>query len=140
MVPPITFLCLVVGCTSESSYRANGPGANLHQQDLPSVVELPSTSLGYVGPKPIEMVNPSYPFELRRQGVEGTVVLEFTVNLQGNVQEVMVVSSPDPRFDSAAVAAISKAKFVPATHNGHTVYTRLRVPITFSIPKENHLE
>lgn len=76
---------------------------------------------------------PRYPFELKRIGATGTVVLRFVVDDRGNVSGVEVVSATHPEFGTAAADAIVKWKFKAGMKDGHRVSTRMELPIKFSL-------
>ncbi len=79
------------------------------------------------------MKNPIYPFELRKTGVTGTVVVEFIVDASGRVTEARAISSPHPDLSKAAVAAILQAEYKPGIRKGKPVATRMQVPLTFDL-------
>ena len=59
---------------------------------------------------------PAYPPLARGRGIEGEVVLGFTINPGGRVVDPHVVSADPPgTFERAAVAAATKWRFEPAT-------------------------
>jgi TonB family protein len=63
---------------------------------------------------PIVRIAPNYPLEASQDGVEGYVVLNFTVTPQGKVKEIEVVeSSPEGVFDDAATKALAKWRYSP---------------------------
>ncbi|NJM32576.1 MAG: energy transducer TonB [Limnobacter sp.] len=62
---------------------------------------------------------PEYPGIARRLGQQGTVTLEVLVSTEGHAKNVTVVQSAGhSALDQAAVQAISRWKFIPATRNG----------------------
>jgi protein TonB len=67
------------------------------------------------GVTPIFRVEPVYPKELIRAGVEsGKVVARLQVDEKGNVTDVRIVDSQPARvFDSAVIRALSQWKFQP---------------------------
>jgi protein TonB len=66
----------------------------------PSSAEMPLTS----APKPLARANPEYPRHALRRGVEGSVLLEFSVDRYGNVVSPRVIESrPRGVFDAAAL-------------------------------------
>lgn len=79
-------------------------------------------------------VLPSYPMIARRHGLEGTVVLRLLVKETGNVGEV-VVDAPSgcADLDKAAIEAVRKWRFVPATRGGVAVAVWIRQPVTFRL-------
>ncbi|MEQ3652421.1 MAG: energy transducer TonB, partial [Glaciecola sp.] len=59
-------------------------------------------------------IAPNYPLEASQEGVEGYVVLNFTVTSQGKVRGIEVVeSSPVGVFDDAATKALAKWRYSP---------------------------
>ena len=78
-------------------------------------------------------VQPEYPYELKRQGIEGEAVLEFIVNDKGDVLDVNVISSTHREFESPAVQGVQKWKFSPGRKGGKAVNTRMRIPVAFTL-------
>lgn len=76
---------------------------------------------------------PQYPAAMRESGEPGQVVVEFVVDAEGNVQDAVARRSSRPEFESAAVDAVSKWKFLPGQKGGVNVNTRLQIPIVFSV-------
>jgi TonB family protein len=71
--------------------------------------------------EPTHQVPPVYPFELRRQGVEGEVKLRVLVDDKGNVSYVEVVKSLHPYLDYTAVQALTQWRFKPGLRRGKPV-------------------
>jgi RNA polymerase sigma factor (sigma-70 family) len=76
---------------------------------------------------------PQYPFEMRRAGIGGEVVVDFVVDANGDVQKAYAVRSSQREFEAAAVEAVSKWKFKPGRKGGSDVGTHMQVPIVFSV-------
>ncbi|MAW60589.1 MAG: hypothetical protein CMJ94_07115 [Planctomycetes bacterium] len=76
---------------------------------------------------------PSYNAAIRAKIQRGpaTVWLAFIVDESGQVIMPRVVSSPDPAFNAAALAAIKKWRFDPARSNGKPVRQPMKLPMTF---------
>jgi protein TonB len=79
---------------------------------------------------------PNYPFEMRRAGLNGEVVLRFIVDTNGDVREVEVIRSTQREFESAAIQAVLKWKFKPGRKGGRAVGTRMQIPIVFNLNDE----
>jgi TonB family protein len=63
---------------------------------------------------PIQIQQPVYPLNAMEQGVEGKVVIEFSLGADGGVRDPRVVDAqPAGIFDSAAVRALQGWKFAP---------------------------
>lgn len=84
-------------------------------------------------PVPVKTPPPSYPDQLRRDGVNGTVAIKVLVDEEGNVAECTVSKSTRQEFEAPAVAAVRNWKFKPATKGGAPVKARFIVPIQFNI-------
>ncbi len=85
-------------------------------------------------PVPRYTAQPQYPFEMKRAGIEGEVVVEFIVDQEGNVRNPFVVRSTQREFDTPALQAIAKWKFKPGRKGGKNVATsRVQLPIKFTI-------
>ncbi len=76
---------------------------------------------------------PVYPADLRRGGIEGTVVVEFLVDKEGNVQNPIVLRASHPEFIEPALHAVVRWKFEPGYSAGRKVRFRMSVPVVFTI-------
>ncbi|MDH3893553.1 MAG: energy transducer TonB [Chromatiales bacterium] len=71
---------------------------------------------------PIVKVAPIYPRRALSRGIEGWVLLEFTVTRAGTVTDVRVLESEPPGiFDKAASEAASKFKYKPRVVDGEPI-------------------
>jgi TonB family protein len=77
---------------------------------------------------------PEYPPDLRRDRVNGTVDVSFTVDTLGNVVDgsVVIESETDRAFGDAVCAYIRRTRFTPFVVNGRRYSVRvLSQPFTF---------
>ena len=79
---------------------------------------------------------PTYPFEMRRAGIAGEVVVDFIVDSNGDVQNAFAIKMSQREFESAAVQAVSKWKFKPGRKGGRPVNTHMQVPIVFTLNED----
>ena len=71
---------------------------------------------------PIVKVAPVYPRRALSRGIEGYVIVEFTVTKQGTVKDPQVImAEPESLFDRAAMDAALKFKYKPRVVNGEAV-------------------
>ena len=86
---------------------------------------------------PIVKVQPQYPSRALSRGIEGYVIVEFTVTTNGSVKDPVVIESePSSIFDSAAMKAALKFKYKPRVIDGEPVEVPgVRNKITFAIAK-----
>ncbi|HMM46037.1 MAG TPA: energy transducer TonB [Candidatus Macondimonas sp.] len=77
---------------------------------------------------------PEYPPLALRRGWQGTVRLRVTLDPEGHPTQVsLAASSGYPMLDDAALAAVSRWQFRPATRLGKPVAATVEVPIVFRI-------
>lgn len=88
-------------------------------------------------PQPIVQVRPQYPFEMRRAGISGQVVVDFIVDTNGLVHNAFAASSTQRDFEASAVQAVSKWRFRPGRKGGRAVNTHMQVPIVFTLNAED---
>jgi periplasmic protein TonB len=79
---------------------------------------------------------PNYPFEMKRAGIPGEVVLQFIVDTNGDVRDVIVLRSSQREFEAAAQQAVYKWKFRPGRKGGKAVNVRMQIPIVFNLNDE----
>jgi len=71
---------------------------------------------------PLVKVAPAYPRRALRRGLEGWVIVEFTVDSTGKVvQPVVIESEPNNVFDNAAIKAVLRFKYKPRVVNDKPV-------------------
>lgn len=87
-------------------------------------------------PVPKFQARPQYPFEMRRAGIAGEVVVDFIVDTNGDVQNAYALRSTQREFEAAAVQAVTKWKFRPGRKGGRDVPTHMQVPIVFTLNEE----
>ncbi|MCP4987077.1 MAG: energy transducer TonB [Colwellia sp.] len=80
----------------------------------------PGAGLGRDGDAtPIVRIEPKYPIQAARDGKEGYVILSFTINEVGGVEEVKVIEAKPKRvFDKEAKRALKKWKYKPKVVDG----------------------
>ena len=85
-------------------------------------------------PRVLRPVTPIYPYTATINGIEGRVVLRFIVDEDGGVLNPEVVKAePKGVFEEAALAAIVKYKFMPATIGDKKVKCVALMPIGFKL-------
>ncbi|HEY9005370.1 MAG TPA: M56 family metallopeptidase [Ohtaekwangia sp.] len=75
-----------------------------------------------------------YPEELREQGVEGKVFVQFVVNTDGSLSNFEVIRSSDARLNDAALGAVrSMPHWNPGKQKGVAVRQQFVLPIVFAL-------
>ncbi|OQB94959.1 MAG: transport protein TonB [Verrucomicrobia bacterium ADurb.Bin122] len=86
-----------------------------------------------VKPQVLVTVPPAYPYELRKQGISGQVVMDFVVSPDGSVRDVEVRSATAPAFAASAITAMRGWRFKPGIRDGKAVSCRLSMPLMFEL-------
>ncbi|TNE63226.1 MAG: energy transducer TonB [Alphaproteobacteria bacterium] len=74
---------------------------------------------------PIVRVQPNYPSRAASEGIEGWVVVEFTVSAQGDVVDPVIIDAEPRRiFDRSTLQAVAKFKYKPTVVDGRAVPTK----------------
>ena len=86
---------------------------------------------------PLVRIDPDYPPRAKQRGIEGWVVLEFTIGPAGNVQDPRVIdANPTAIFDQAALRAVRRWRYNPRLENGVAVSRPgVQVRLRFKLPK-----
>jgi len=84
-------------------------------------------------PKPIARVAPDYPQDLRWHEIEGSVLIDFTINTQGDVIDLKTVRFSDKAFIEPVRDAVRKWKFAPTVQDGVAVNVRARQIVLFKL-------
>jgi TonB family protein len=79
----------------------------------------------------IHKVDPKYPKESRKKNLEGSVVLLATVEANGSVTDVSIISG-DLHLAEAAVDAVRQWRFDPYTQGGNLVQIRQELVFHFN--------
>jgi TonB family protein len=74
---------------------------------------------------------PVYPAEAREKRLTGIVTLTAVIGETGKVTRVEPLGSPEPMLTAAAVEAVGKWTYKPATKGGKPVKVRLHVTVSF---------
>jgi TonB family protein len=116
-----------------SSASSIGPGSALSTE--PAMPRLtPPLSQGVAGGILQHKVQPIYPLEARRVRLEGNVVLEAMVTVEGQVEDLKVISG-NPVLAQAAMDAVSQWRYTPYLLNGKPVRKETRITISFTGPQ-----
>ncbi len=84
-------------------------------------------------PIAVKTPDPEYPEGLRKKKIQGTVILDILVGEDGDVKNVVVKKSADPRLAAEAVKAVKKWRFQPATKDGSPYAMRTDVEMSFRL-------
>ena len=81
-------------------------------------------------------VAPDYPADALARQLGGTVIVEFTVNTEGEPRDIRVQSAePKGVFDRAAIAAVRRWRYEPPVVSGAPTEVPVRMSIRFAPPE-----
>jgi protein TonB len=114
---------------ARAALDANQPARAESAGGAPAVVEAALT--------PVKRIQPDYPDRALRDGIEGWVELSFMVTTDGKVTKAAVLdSNPKGTFDSAALRAISRARYRPWLQGGKPTEVSSKVRISFHLSQD----
>jgi Ca-activated chloride channel family protein len=77
-----------------------------------------------------------YPKEAIEKGLQGNVIIQFTIDQQGNITDVKVLRGIDKVLDDEAVRVIlASPKWAPGKQSGTAVKTNMVIPVEFVLTK-----
>ena len=75
-----------------------------------------------------------YPAICQQQGIQGRVIVQFVVEVDGSITDVQVLKRINPHLDKEAVRVISNMpKWTPAMQRGENVRVRFTLPVSFRL-------
>jgi len=86
-----------------------------------------------VRPRLLVKVEPSYPEVARRAGLGGRVTVQAIIGTDGGVESAVIFASTNPLFDAAALDAVKKWRYSPATMSGRPVRVYFTVVVDFIV-------
>jgi TonB family protein len=115
-------LLLAIGITASFSVRAQDLRYTTHFTFEPAIVDKQPD---------IRDVNVDFPDEGRKNGVEGTVKISFTMAGDGHTRDLQVLEDLPSGVGDAVKKAVERLKFTPASFHGQPV--DLKATLTFVI-------
>jgi protein TonB len=84
---------------------------------------------------PMVRVPPQYPERAMQRGIEGRVLVEFTISKSGSVKDAKVIAyEPSKIFNKAALKAVSQWKYNPKIEDGKAVEQKgIRIALPFRL-------
>jgi TonB family protein len=87
-------------------------------------------------PRVINHTIAKYTDDAREKGIEGTVVLRFTVDHDGIPQSIQIKRSVYPSLDQASIEAVREWRFEPAMKNGQPVSMWMEAEMDFRLSQD----
>ena len=115
-------------------------GSAMAADSRSTTVSSGATSSGFVGDEEVTINRLSagrlvYPKSAQRRSIEGEIVIEFNVGIDGRVTSAFIVeANPPGRFDSSALRYVNSFVYEPYRLNGTPVEVeRISVRIPFRL-------
>ena len=78
-----------------------------------------------------------YPTHLRNMGIQGTVVLSFSIQKDGSLADIKVIKSAHPDLDKEAIRVVEKSeKWLPEKAFNQTFNVRFTFPVMFRLSEK----
>jgi TonB family protein len=103
----------------------------------PLAVGPASVSAKIIPGRLLRNVKPDYPNDAMHGDLSGIVKVSVMIGRDGRVEEVDIVSTPNPDLAMPTIAAVRKWVFEPSTLNGVPVETRIEVNVAFGAGVEH---
>src|SRR5262245_13899767 len=116
----------------EASHKRRPPlTAGVTGGSVDAPVRLPAPGFSPAGsPRKIHDVRPVWPDAARRAGVQGIVIVEFTIGVDGAVADARILRGI-PLLDQAALACVRQWRYEPTLLNGQPIPRLMTVAVTF---------
>ncbi|MEX2574062.1 MAG: TonB family protein [Balneolaceae bacterium] len=114
---------LPVPLRSTDEVFGRGRGYFTAVQEMPELKEALSTVYDRI----------RYPEEARREGLEGSVFLQFIVNEKGEVEDTEVLRGIGGGADEEAVRVVSQTQFRPGKMRGRPVRVKMGIGVKFEM-------
>jgi TonB family protein len=134
-----TFLAFVAfgGCEEQKA-----PGEKQAQVTSPSLSETEPGINEVINvdefPSIVKRVNPVYPEEAMKNGIEGTVLIKVLVGKDGTVKKAVATEGKEKNesFERAAIDAVKQFTFTPALIKHQPVEIWVSIPFKFKLAEK----
>ncbi len=126
-----------VGCTDQRT-----PGPKQEQVTSPSLSEAGPGINEVINvnefPTIVTRVNPVYPEDAKRKGIEGTVLIKVLVSKDGTVKQAVATEGKDRNesLEQAAIDAVKQFTFTPALIKKQPVEIWVSIPFKFKLAEK----
>jgi periplasmic protein TonB len=77
----------------------------------------------------------TYPHEAMKKEIQGTIVVQFVVETDGSVSNIMALFGPEALRDNAVHLIMKSPKWIPAMNEGKTVRSYIKQPIIYRLSR-----
>jgi TonB family protein len=130
--PPASPSCSLLLNSAETVQPEEVPGFSAPSDTPANRIRMGGT---VVSSKIISKVNPVYPIEARKNGIEGTVRLHAIIGKEGSIVQLEVISG-HPLLVESALGAVRQWKYEPTLLNGQPVEIDTTLDVIFQLNKK----
>jgi protein TonB len=76
----------------------------------------------------------TYPQEAMKNEIQGTVIVQFIIEKDGSVSNIVAISGPEALRDNAVHLIMKSPKWNPAMNEGENVRSSRKQPIVYRLP------
>jgi TonB family protein len=120
-------VCVTIGVMTCASAMALRMNVAAEKSESHSAVKV---APGVIAGQAIYQKKPVYPPEAKANHVEGAVVMEAIISKTGDVQNLRVVSGPEP-LRAASIDAVKEWKYKPYMLNGEPTEVETTITVTY---------
>jgi TonB family protein len=91
------------------------------------------TEPGVARPQYKFKAEPKYPEAASKAGKEGQILLQATIDEKGIPRDIIAITDIGFGFEAAAIAALRKTTFRPATKGGNPISLQVEIPYSFTL-------
>jgi TonB family protein len=99
----------------------------------PKLVKSVNVSAGVANGMVLRKQQPVYPPDAKAVHIDGTVVLQATIGMDGGVHDLHVVSAPSPSLAASALWAVSHWEYRPYLLNGEPVEVKTTINVIYAL-------
>ena len=126
--------CLIAVLTGYADPSSEAPASPKSEVPAGNVYDISKLD---VIPRALFQARPVYPKEMRAQGVNAEVLVDFIIDPNGAVKNAFAAKASRAEFGKSAVDAVSQWKFAPGEKAGNKVYTHMQVPIVYTLNNDD---
>jgi protein TonB len=110
-------------------------GTDFAAPDVETPISPGASTLSDGDALPVVKVRPVYPARAQQQGIEGYVLVQFSIDALGRVVDVQVIEAePRGMFERAALKAVERFRYKPRVLNGEpTTVNGVQHLVTFEL-------
>ncbi len=124
----------ITSAFSQAEYAYNSSVPEIVEDKNSSKMMAPSFKGGNEALAEFMSTNLLYPELAKRQGVEGTVILAYTITKNGEIKDIKVAQSVNKELDNEAIRLAKKMpKWTPAIKDGTARDIKYHLPVKFEL-------